>query len=515
MVSKKQFPGRAAAAAAMASMIWFAGCGGGGEAPPQSGSPTSSGVSSVSVTPATVDEFWGWDVQLTPLAFDVAGAPVTPAPTYVWSSTDASTASVDITGRATLLRPGMATLSATTGSLSGQAVVNVRGFERLARATGRTMCALADGRERIYCWGAASSSGAWLIAATPQEYDFVVPTPILRGQIPQGSTIRKVVVGTFHACALTDSGEAYCWGSNNNRGALGIDVMDGGRDAPTRIAAGEIPTGVRAVDIAISAGGGCIVADDGRLYCWGGFDNTLPNPAVDVNRPVAAPVAAVAGDVAAGVNLVRVEKDINKACALGDNGRAYCWGAGARTPALVPAGAVPAGTRLVDLQMGSDVPCALADDGNIYCWGSADGSRFGDGTSGPASAREPSRVSTGTKPATTRFVGLTVGGISISSCATADDGKAYCWSRSYQGSGADGNEADHLVPTPTTVLDGEKDAAFRWLAVNCATYTCTGLASDRRIYNWGSNEHRMLSRPDSAANIRSAMPLMVTRPSRD
>jgi alpha-tubulin suppressor-like RCC1 family protein len=118
----------------------------------------------------------------------------------------------------------------------------------------------------------------------------------------------------------------------------------------------------------------------------------------------------------------------------------------------------------------------------------------------------------GAKPAGVKFTAMTVGGIATSSCAVAEDGNAYCWSKGYEGSAGDGNTVDHEVATPVRVLSGEKDAAFRWTEINCSQYTCTALASDRRIYSWGSNQNRMLSR--ETQTVRSATPLMVTRPTR-
>jgi alpha-tubulin suppressor-like RCC1 family protein len=452
-------------------------------------------------------------MQTQVTARDSAGAAISPRPAVTLTAGDVSIASTDAaTTTVNLLRPGRTTVTAAVGNVLATSTVNVRGFERLARVNQDTMCALADGRQRIYCWGSAGVTGTTMITSTPQQFQYVAPTPIPQGEIPVGARISKVESELFNMCALTDDGAVFCWGSGGLEGSYGIGIgVAEGRPAPTRIAAGEVPAGVRFVDLSVTANGACAVGDDGRLYCWG-FYSHIPNPALPSNGRFLSPVATAPGDVTVDVKLVKVAVDTNVSCALGDNGRAYCWTIGNRTPSLVDQGAVPVNVKLIDLQIGTDFRCALGDDGQVYCWGTAFGKRFGAGSAAFVSNSTPTAVDTGAKPAGAKFTALTVGGIATSSCAVADNGKAYCWGQGYQGSAGDGVEADHEVLTPVEVVHGEKDAAFSWSAVNCSQYTCTGLASDRRIYSWGFNQNRMLSR--ESAVVRSAVPLMVTRPTR-
>jgi alpha-tubulin suppressor-like RCC1 family protein len=507
---------------AIAAGLMLAGCGGGGggssdapvpaPAPVPSSTPgTSAVVASLEISPASIDDFWGYSVQTQVTARDSAGVAISPRPAVTLTAGDASIASTDApTTTVSLLRPGQTTVTAAIGNVQASTTVNVRGFERLARVTNDTMCALADGRQRIYCWGWAGGTGTPMITATPQQFEYVAPTPIAQGEIPAGSQISKVVGTTFSLCALTDDGAVFCWG-DNNRGALGVGVAGGQRTAPTRIAAGEVPAGVRFVDVDVNAFGGCAVGDDGHLYCWG-VNNSIPDPALSPTAASVAPVATVRGDLAAGVKLLKVVVDTNGGCALADDGRAYCWRSGARSPALVAQGAVPTNVKLAEIQLGSGLPCALADNGQVYCWGTGYGYRFGAGQTGYFTNAAPVAVLDGTKPAGVKFTNMTVGSGSIASCAVAEDGNAYCWSKGYEGSAGDGIATDHEVATPVRVLNGEKDALFRWTEINCSQYTCTALASDRRIYSWGFNQNRMLSR--ESRTVRSATPLMVTRPTR-
>ncbi len=509
---KRQVWGTVLAALLLAACGGGGGDGGGDGGGPGSGGgpqPPSGSAGSVAVTPSSVQDYWGYDIQLSATARDASGAALSPQPTVNWASSDPSVAPVSSTGLLTARRPGSATVTARAGAVSGTATVTVLGFERLARAINDTNCGIAEGRQRIFCWGNAGVTAHPMIVGTPRESRYVAPTPIPQGEMPPGTRIAKVAVDRFHMCALSDAGAIYCWGDNRD-GALGIGVAGGGRSAPTALAAGEVPAGVRMTDLALRPSGGCATGDNGRLYCWGSHAN-MPNAALPRGGLSPAPVAMPAGDVPAGVKLRQVAYDINVGCALGDDGRAYCWN-NPTAMRLVPQGAVPANVKLSEIQIGTDLPCALADNGRIYCWGSGAGRRFGDGGSTFVSNTPPRAVADGAKPVGAKFTAFTVGGIATAHCATADDGKAYCWSAGYLGSLGDGDLTARDALVPVAVLDGEKEAGFTWLAVNCAQYTCSGLASDRRIYNWGSNQASMLSRDSQASS--SALPLLVTRPTR-
>ncbi len=292
---------------------------------------------------------------------------------------------------------------------------------------------------------------------------------------------------------------------------LGIGSDTPGRTQPTAIAAGDVPASVRFVDIADAGNGGCGVGDNGELYCWGDNSHT-PNPSLSSTGFSPAPVGTVRGEIPPGVKLVKVALDTDNGCALGEDGKAYCWAVGALTPRVVDAGAVPAGVRLVEIQMGDHLPCALGDNGQIFCWGSGFGRRFGAGFSEFVSHSPPIAVADGGKPQSAKFLALSVGGISIASCGVADNGKTYCWGGGYRGSLGDGELGDHDALVPVAVLNGEKKASARWTTVNCATLTCTGLADNGRIYNWGANDDLMLSRNNQ--NGDSAVPLQISRPTR-
>jgi alpha-tubulin suppressor-like RCC1 family protein len=69
-------------------------------------------------------------------------------------------------------------------------------------------------------------------------------------------------VGSFHACALTGDGQAYCWG-NNQFGQLG-DSSVVSKSFPTAVVGG-----LHFTSIAAGVAHTCGTTSDGSVACWG------------------------------------------------------------------------------------------------------------------------------------------------------------------------------------------------------------------------------------------------------
>jgi alpha-tubulin suppressor-like RCC1 family protein len=143
-------------------------------------------------------------------------------------------------------------------------------------------------------------------------------------------TVRKLVAGYYHTCALTDAGTLRCWGYNGE-GQLGQPLSSG--SAPWGDSANELPstlpsdiaTGAQVTDVASGEFHVCALSSDGRMKCWGfgssgqlGYGNTssLTTPAaLGINLD--------------GISAYRMSAGAAHTCALRSNGTARCWGNGA------------------------------------------------------------------------------------------------------------------------------------------------------------------------------------------
>jgi len=121
-------------------------------------------------------------------------------------------------------------------------------------------CGVSYPDNRAYCWG--NNTHGQLGNGSPSLLGS--PTPVA---VAGGLSFQEVRVGDSHACGITTTNRAYCWGYNAN-GRLG-DSTNINRSRPTRVAAGTRQ--FRQLD----AGGAhtCAVTTTYRAFCWGNGAN--------------------------------------------------------------------------------------------------------------------------------------------------------------------------------------------------------------------------------------------------
>ena len=138
--------------------------------------------------------------------------------------------------------------------------------------------------------------------------------------IPSDNDAIAVAAGSSHTCALQQTGEIACWGSNE-RGQLG----DGTNDDS------EVPVPVMGIDdaTAIAAGGelaggghSCALHEDGTISCWGtNRQGQLGNGQSGRNIRSSVPVQVV------GITDAKaITTGISHSCALHEDGTISCWG---------------------------------------------------------------------------------------------------------------------------------------------------------------------------------------------
>lgn len=288
-----------------------------------------------------------------------------------------------------------------------------------------------------------------------------------RGQRLLGSSAQflAVVAGVSHACALTRTGEAFCWGANES-GQLG----DGSRTDRARPV--PVDTDARFSTLAAGVAHTCGLDAAGRALCWGG-DSGADEPTQN-DRLTPRPVP---GDRP----FVQLVAGWNHTCALTAGGRAYCWGSndrgqlgdGTRTDRVVPS-EVP-GT-FESLTAGNAHTCGIRE-GAVFCWGDNRSGQLGDGST--QSHSEPVRVEGLPAPATRLAAGA------VNTCALLADGRAYCWGQNVHGELGDRTRENHSTPVP--VAGG---LTFRSIYAGGAL-TC-GFTDDGAQYCWGLNQSGQL-----------------------
>ena len=107
----------------------------------------------------------------------------------------------------------------------------------------------------VACWG-DDSHGQLGDGMTLNE-DSPFDTPILQGAA-------EIALGELHSCALTQSGGVKCWG-NNNYGQVGDGTQWNDRLAPVDVVGLE--SGVK--EIAAGYFHNCALTESGEVFCWG------------------------------------------------------------------------------------------------------------------------------------------------------------------------------------------------------------------------------------------------------
>jgi alpha-tubulin suppressor-like RCC1 family protein len=182
-------------------------------------------------------------------------------------------------------------------------------------ATGDQHTCGATKQGKVFCWGGNARGQLGNASATLSR----VPFPI---RMNRRVNINKVVAGAAHSCALTDQGEAICWGENTS-GQVGNGR--GGRVLS--------PAGLRDSlgFTAISAGGDetCGLRQDGTASCWGSNASGVLGSDVTAGSRVPAPALG-------GAALTMLSLGSGRGCAIRADGTTVCWGGPARGPGAAP-----------------------------------------------------------------------------------------------------------------------------------------------------------------------------------
>lgn len=343
------------------------------------------------------------------------------------------------------------------GLESGVTDIQVGEFHNCAR--------MQDGT--LKCWGknwaGQLGDGTQIMRPTPTD------TLSLGGKVLSFST------GDSHTCAILDTNQLNCWGSNSfgqigdGTSALHLQPVDvyGLTQGIKAIASGAMHT--------------CALTDSGTVKCWGSNEFGQLGDGTNVSSLVPLDVKGLDEGVTA-----IAAGDFHTCAAIGNEVR--CWGYngygqvgdGSRVNRNTPQVVSGISSPVTVLALGSNHSCALLQDATVIkCWGRGNNGQLGYG--GKDDFAGAVRVK--------NLDGLGFSSLSAGerhTCASTLNGAVKCWG--FNGTGQLGNGTSVMSTLPVDVLNINSEAArvISGESHNCALLFTGGIRC------WGDNTYSQL-----------------------
>lgn len=415
-----------------------------------------------------------------------------------WASADESVAVVDGDGTVRGVKPGQVRLTATSEGVGGHVDLSVVRSTNAISFTGvavgdKHACATMASGE-AHCWGADNRGALGNGADTAVKR---TPSPVSG---LQGVLFTRVVAKGDNGCLLAEDGAVWCWGPNDS-GQLGNGTTTAS-DVPVRVTAAE---GVAFRELTQSSTHVCGLTAEGEAWCWGyNLDGNLGDGTTE-NR--STPVRVLRPTGVTGWSSVSPGGGFT--CGVSLEGDGYCWGwggdgqlgdgtDGAREKPEVKV-ALPEGVRLASVHAAYDYVCAVSSEGQLYCWGRNDKGQLGDGTL--QSRLSPVKVAA---PEGVSFASAS--GESERMCAlTKEGGEVWCWGSNPRGQLGNKTQVDSRVPVKAQLPAGVRAASVSVGALATCATTTAGEA-----FCWGENLNGLLG--NGSEVLLSTVPVKVTEP---
>lgn len=368
-----------------------------------------AGLARIEVTPDSLSLEVGDSILLQARALDDLGKEIEDVVVH-WASDNPNVASVDSLGQVLARSPGKAIISATAGNEIGTATV-------------------------------------------------VVQSKPLR--------FRDVAVGSLSTCAVSESGQVYCWGAIVNK-TTGKETS-----TPTNVGGSLLFKSITLSEDTYEHVCGITKEPPARAYCWGyGYYGQLGN---GTTRSLSEP-GLVVGDI----EFVQIDAGYYVSCAIAVGGKGFCWGynnfyaIGNGSPyanSFPTPEPLVGNIRFSSISIGELLACGISVDRELYCWGSVANEYTG---SQDRNVPKPVRMLLSHESPTVLAVG------EAKLCVITDTGAAYCGP-----SRLSGIDPIRTWPTLITGIPPLKD-------ISTNGYTTCGLTTDGVAYCWGHNEYGQL-----------------------
>lgn len=193
--------------------------------------------------------------------------------------------------------------------------------------------------------------------------------------IGMATEVAAIAAGSTHTCALMNSGNVRCWGENTS-GQLG----DGSNvHRPTPVEVGGLAGG--AIAVATGSYHTCALMNTGGLKCWGYNTKGQLGDGTTISRSLPVDVSGLISGTSA------VAAGYLHSCAVVGSG-VLCWGDntdgqlgdGTTTRRTNPVHAVDLASGWTGVALGNWHTCALSASGAVKCWGNNRAGQLGNGT---------------------------------------------------------------------------------------------------------------------------------------
>ncbi|MGB2695843.1 MAG: flexitail domain-containing putative surface protein [Dehalococcoidia bacterium] len=299
------------------------------------------------------------------------------------------------------------------------------------------------------------------------------PTP--EDVLGLGSGVTTVAAGGTHTCAITMAAGLKCWGENYGRLGNGTTTMN------SSIPVDVVGLGSGVAAIALGGYHTCALTTTGAAKCWGsneygqvgdgtsGIGNNVRSTPMDV--------VGLDSDIAA------LTAGFLHTCALTADGGVKCWGRndsgqlgdGSMTDSNVPVDVLGLASGVVAISAGGYYTCALTTAGGVTCWGNNQYGQLGNGTM--TSSALPVDVA-GLQGDVTAVSGAYY----FHACALTTDGDVMCWGRNHFGQLGNDTYADSSTPVSVVGLGSDDVVSL----VGGGHQNCVLLTSSS-VRCWGSN----------------------------
>jgi len=222
-----------------------------------------------------------------------------------------------------------------------------------------------------------------------QDWDRIcfraTPTPVAGGL-----AFASISAGYDYTCGVTVDGTAYCWG-DNEYGALGnldtpLSCTSTNHSACRRFVPAPVAGDLRLASVSTGMFHACGVSLTGKAYCWGlagTVDAAYSYPTVtsaSLGTGVTAPGGSrVPAAVGGGHDFREVNARWLRSCGVTTDSRTYCWGRNSfgdlglgnfDDPVALPrAVLMPAAAAAPAVGWEEEHACAVTTNGRIFCWG--------------------------------------------------------------------------------------------------------------------------------------------------